>query len=104
MKSIQDQATFDNEVLRHPGVVLVDFFTDHCSPCRMMSPVVDELAKERPDVIFVKVNAASNTEVAVQYRVSAVPTFMLFANGQVKGQFTGVRSKEELASWIEANR
>lgn len=104
MKIIPDSSTFESEVTKHAGIVLVDFYTDTCPPCRMMNPVLEELAKERSDLKIVKVDAASNYEVAVQFRVSTVPTFLLFTNGQVRGQFTGLRAKKDLVSWIEANR
>jgi len=104
MKTISDSNTFDAEVANQPGIVLVDFFTEHCPPCRLMNPVLEELEKERNDLRIVKVDAASNYEVAARYRVAAVPTFLLFNDGQVKGQFTGSRSKKDLISWITAHR
>lgn len=104
MITIADWNTFESEVEKCAGTVLVDFYTDGCPPCRMMMPVLNELANERPDVKFVKVDAASNTDAAVRFRVSAVPTFLLFTNGQVKGQFSGARSKKDLVSWIDSHR
>ena len=104
MTSIPDTSAFQIEVAKHPGVVLVDFYTDGCAPCRMMTPVLEELARERNDIKIVKVDAASNFELAAQFRVQAVPTFLLFNSGQVCGQFTGARSKKALVSWIETNR
>ena len=104
MKTIPDQDAFQTEVVSQPGIVLVDFYTDGCAPCRMMNPVLEELAKERSDLKIVKVDAGTNYQVAAQFRVSAVPTFLLFNRGQVVGQFTGARSKRDLVSWIEAHR
>ncbi len=104
MKEIPDANSFDAEVVKQPGLVLVDFFTEGCGPCRMMNPVLAELAKERTDLKIAKVDAAANYEVAGRFGVSVVPTFVLFNSGKVKGQFSGARSKKDLVSWIEANR
>ena len=103
MKTIDDGNAFEQEVAKQKGVVLVDFYTDGCPPCRMMAPVLEETALERAGVKIVKVNAAVNTEVATTFRVTAVPTFILFKDGQVKAQFIGARSKKDLLSWIDAN-
>ena len=101
MKTLPDALSFDSEVGSQSGLVLVDFFTDGCGPCRMMNPVLEEISKERADLKVVKVDAASNYEVAVRFRVSAVPTFVLLRDGQPRGQFTGARSKKDLLNWIE---
>ncbi len=104
MKTIVDENDFDAEVIKQTGVVLVDFYTDGCAPCRMMMPVLEELAIEQSELKIVKVDAAANNALAANFRVSAVPTFVLFNNGQVKGQFTGARSKKNLIEWISSNR
>ena len=104
MKTIADGYDFDAEVTKQTGVVLVDFYTDGCGPCRMMMPVLEELAIEQSDFKIVKVDAATNYDLAANFRVSAVPTFVLFSHGQVKGQFTGARSKKNLLAWIHSNR
>jgi thioredoxin 1 len=104
MKIIPDQNTFETEVVKQSGVILVDFYTDDCAPCRMMIPVLEELSNEQSDFKIVKVDAATNFELAASFRVSAVPTFVLFNNGQVKGQFTGARSKKNLLDWVNSNR
>jgi len=104
MKAIADGNDFEAEVTKHTGVVLVDFYTDDCAPCRMMKPVLEELAIEQNNFKIVKVDAATSQDLAANFRVSAVPTFVLFSNGQVKGQFTGARSKKHLLTWIDSNR
>lgn len=70
----------------------------------MMTPVLEELATEQSNLKIVKVDAAANNAFTANFRVSAVPTFVLFSNGQVKGQFTGARSKKNLLAWIDSNR
>ena len=92
---------FDNEVLRHPGTVLVDFYTENCPPCRMLTPVLDELALENSDKLKIaKVDAAANAELAARFRVTTIPTLLLFKNGQVVGQMLGLKSKKDLLAWV----
>ncbi|MEW6303519.1 MAG: thioredoxin family protein [Verrucomicrobiota bacterium] len=104
MKLIPDATSFETEVLNHPGTVLVDFYTDRCTYCRMMAPVLEEAAQERSDLKFVQINAAENHELAARYRVIAAPTFVLLTNGEVRGQFSGTRTKKQLLNWIESSR
>ncbi|HMJ89293.1 MAG TPA: thioredoxin family protein [Candidatus Acidoferrum sp.] len=104
MSTLATATTFQNDVLTQKGTVLVDFFTDGCGPCRMMSPVLDEISRERSDIKIVKVDAGTSYELAANYGISAVPTFILFANGAPKAQFVGARSKRDLLAWIESNR
>ena len=102
MTTIADQAQFDAEVVKHDGKVLVDFYTDRCMPCRMMSPVLEEVATERSDLKVVKVDAVANFEVAVQFSITSVPTFVIIEKGQIKGQFTGTKSKKDLLKWVDS--
>ncbi len=85
---------FQNEVLNHQGIVLVDFYADWCGPCRMTAPIIDELAKELTDIKFIKINVDDNPDLASQYQVFSIPTFLIFKNGQVVHQFVGAISKE----------
>lgn len=102
MTTEANASNFNQEVLDAAGVVVVDFHTPDCGPCRMMSPVLDELARERVgSVKIVKVDAADNPQLAAQFRVSAMPTFILFENGQPKRQIVGARSKKLFAAWID---
>ena len=92
---------FDNEVLRHPGTVLVDFYTENCSPCRMMTPILNELAVENSGRLKIaKIDAAANAELAARFRVTTIPTLLLFKNGQVVGQMLGLKSKKDLLAWV----
>lgn len=104
MKEIHDANSFDAEVVKQSGLVLVDFYTEGCSPCRNMNPILAELAKEQADLKNAKVDAGANSEMAARFGISVVPTFVLFNNGQAKAQCSGFRRKKELVSWIEANR
>jgi thioredoxin 1 len=92
---------FDNEVLRHPGTVLVDFYTENCPPCKMLTPTLNEIALESAGKLKIaKIDAAANAELAARYRVTSVPTLLLFKNGQVVGQMLGLKSKKDLLSWV----
>ncbi len=102
MKTIADLATFNAEVLKHNGKVLVDFYTDRCTPCKMMVPVLEEIISERPDLKIVKVDAGSNFEVATEFGITSVPTFLVVDKGQVKGQWVGQRSKNDLLKWVDS--
>jgi thioredoxin 1 len=93
---------FEQEVTASRGNVLVDFYTPDCSPCRAMAPVLDEIAKERNgNLKIVKVDVASNQQLAAQFRVSAMPTFILFENGQPIRQIIGARSKKLFTAWVD---
>jgi|SRR5262245_15483858 len=95
-------AEFEAEVLRSKQPVLVDFYTDTCQPCRMMSPVLQELETEAGGQLKVfKVDAASETELAATYGVRAVPAFYAFANGQCVGQTVGAKSKANMKKWLD---
>jgi thioredoxin 1 len=91
---------FEKEVINHPGTVLVDFYTEDCAPCRMLTPILNELAAENSQRIKVaKIDVAANTELAARFRVATVPTLLLFKNGQVAGQMIGLKSKKDLLAW-----
>ena len=87
---------FDSEVLKAEGTVLVDFWATWCGPCRMLSPIVDEVASERPDVKVGKINVDEQPELAGQFRIMSIPTLMVFRGGQAAAVKVGVTPKEEL--------
>ncbi|XCP85170.1 thioredoxin [Roseburia hominis] len=92
---------FEQEVLKAEGKVFVDFWATWCGPCQMMGPVVDELAEERSDVKFGKVNVDEQMELARKYRVMSIPTFLVYQNGEVVGRTMGGQTKEELAEVLD---
>ncbi len=93
---------FEQEVLSSDHPVLVDFWAPWCGPCRMIAPMVEELAKENTGSFKIgKINIDDNPNVAQNYGVSAIPTLMIFKNGEVVERFVGVRPKNQLQSAID---
>lgn len=94
--------TFESEVLKNDKPVLVDFYADWCGPCKMLAPVVEELADEYADSIkVVKVNVDEADEVAANYAVMSIPTLILFKNGEDVKKTVGVLPKERLIQEFE---
>lgn len=92
-----EEKNFEEEVLKVEGKVLVDFYADWCGPCRMMSPVIDDIAKELDGKVKVgKVNVDSNQELAIKYDVMSIPTIMVFEKGNPIKTFVGVTDKQEI--------
>lgn len=92
--------TFDQEVLQAGQTVLVDFYADWCGPCKMMAPVVEELAGEVSDVKVCKINIDEEMSVAQRYGVMSIPTFIAFKNGEVAGKQVGAIPKSRLQELI----
>ena len=91
---------FDENVLKAQGLVLVDFWATWCGPCKLMSPIVDELASELDGVVVGKVNVDENPDLARQFNILSIPTFIIFKSGQVIEQFSGSMSKDMLKEKI----
>ena len=95
-------ATWEQEVLKAPNLVMVDFWAVWCGPCRMVAPIVDELAKEYEGKLKVlKLNTDENAEVASKYRIMGIPTLMFFKNGQTVDQVVGAVPKTQLKTKID---
>ena len=94
---IFEEKNFEEEVLKAEGKVLVDFYADWCGPCRMMSPVIDDIAKELEGKVKVgKVHVDNNQELAIKYDVMSIPTIMVFEKGNPIKTFVGVTDKQEI--------
>ena len=92
------------EKLAENHLTLVDFWATWCGPCRMIAPIVEELACETQDVAFGKVNVDEESEAAVALGIQAIPTLILFKDGQPVDKAVGVQSKEALKAMIDRNR
>lgn len=96
--------TFADEVLLAPGVVVVDYWADWCSPCKQLAPIIDELSREYPDVKFVKVDTNAQPGLAAQQGVLQLPTLQFFEAGRVVKTLNGGKTKGALKKIIEELR
>lgn len=103
MKQIQ-QTDFNKDVIQFKGTTLVDFYADWCGPCRMLSPILEEMSKENKDesVQFVKVNVDENRELAGAFNVMSIPTVVIIKDGKVVDQHIGVMPKDVYNNSIKA--
>jgi thioredoxin 1 len=101
-KEVND-ASFEQEVLKAPRPVLVDFWAPWCGPCRMVAPIVEDLAEEYDGKVnFVKLNTDDNPVTASSYGIRSIPTLLIFRGGQPVGQIIGFRPKSDLRRRLDA--
>jgi thioredoxin 1 len=97
-----NKANFEQEVLKSPVPVVVDFWAEWCGPCKMVAPVLDELAGEYDGRVRIgKVNIDEEQELAADFGVTSIPTFLLFKAGDVVGQLVGMKSKRDLKTQFD---
>jgi len=92
------EATFATEVLQSDKPVLVDFWAEWCGPCKMVAPILEEIAAEHPGIVIAKLNVDENPQLAASYQVSSIPTMHVFQGGQIVKTIIGAKPKQALIS------
>ena len=95
IEEIKNSGEFEN-IINNNEIVFADFYATWCMPCKMMSRIIDEIAKEHQEVKFVKIDVDQNTELAIKYNVKRIPTMIIFKNGNTSKTFIGVTDKSEI--------
>ena len=99
-----NKENFASEVLNSNKPVLLDFYADWCGPCRMVGPIVSEIANERSDVKVGKINVDEMPELAAQFQVMSIPMLAVIKNGKLENQVVGYRPKEQIESMLEGEK
>ena len=89
-------ANFEEMILNNPKPVLLDFWATWCGPCRMVAPIVEEIAQEREDILVGKVNVDEEMELAVKFGIISIPTLVVMKNGEIANKAVGYMSKEKI--------
>ena len=97
-----DISSFENEVLNHLGIVLVEIWAEWCGPCKMQLPILEKISDEIPSVKISKINVDENTDLAVKFGIRSIPTMMVFKNGEKVEQLIGLKNKKELSEKLKA--
>ena len=95
-----DKSNFD-ALVKENKKLLLDFYADWCGPCRMVAPIIHEIAEERDDVTVGKINVDENMELAMKFGIVSIPTIILIENGEIVEKMVGARSKSEIIAAIE---
>lgn len=95
-----DNQNFEKEILQSKGTALVDFYADWCGPCKMIAPIIEEIAAENTDLKIGKINVDVSPELAVKYGVMSIPTLIVFKDGEKTKTAVGYRSKQEITAML----
>ena len=98
MSQILNAQNFDLQI--SSGTTLVDFYADWCGPCKMIAPIVEEIANERTDITVGKVNVDNDPQIAIKYGVQSIPTLIVFKNGIEASRVVGLRTKENILAML----
>ena len=91
---------FEQEVIGSNQTVLVDFWATWCGPCKMIAPIVEDIAASRPDVKVCKIDVDNEPELAIRYKIMSIPTLLVFKNGEVADKAIGLRSKDQIEAML----
>ena len=92
---------FEEEVIKSEKPVLIDFYADWCGPCKMLSPIIDEIAEENSEIKVVKVNVDDSQDLAMKYQVMSIPTLVVIKNGEEVNRSVGLIDKSQVANLIK---
>jgi thioredoxin 1 len=95
-----NENNFD-EIKNSEKIILLDFYADWCGPCRMVSPIVDEIAKENPDYLVGKINVDNEPKLAQDFDVSSIPVLLVMRDGKIVNQSVGAKTKQQILAMIE---
>ena len=98
---MKNQAEFEREIVNHKCYSIIDFWATWCGPCRMIAPVIEEIANEREDILVCKCNVDEEVPLAVQFGVNVIPTLVVLKNGRVAARTEGLAGKQNIIRLVE---